>query len=974
MSRTLRALVIAVLLVGLWAGPAHAQDPPEPLPEPKVVPIQVTGPPAQRLNLIVMGDGYQADQQAIFRADLDRNLAVMWATEPFRTYRNYINVYAVELASIDYGVRCDPDGRKRHPDGTIRDTGEREGPIDGKNTALRMIFQNGCADPLSRGTVYGGAPVNCQAAAPYYPVGVNPCETGNQAHNRILDTYVAPVLGIPRTSQNLQTLAIFNTFTYGGIGGTQATTSGGSPQGPLISLHEIGHSLGTLADEYPYSSRDVIRPCYTGNEPGSFHHTILSAQEMLTRQTKWWRWIGEESLSGGIIGTHEGGGGYPCGQKRPSEHSMMRWIGFDFDQVGLEHMVARVTGMRNAGQMSVQNTPTGAVASDQVLWVEPGNPRFHGVTVTWRSGGPTGPIIGTGRNLDLEPLNLAPGTVVHAEVRDPVGPDGIDWVRNPSTGNSATDSGYNGPRFVQTRTWTVGEDTAAVAPAAAEITGHTANTRPLAADEHVYVNTNHPADRVLPVTWSVNGTAVPNPGDSRTLDVGTLNLPEGTHTLKATVTDGAESDSVEWTIDNVDPTAHRRLSEPAATSTTDDHGIYFNGWDMWLDPKDDTTGYEGTPAVVGQFRLNRDGWFVYFGFPEKPMPESPFEFRHSGQVVKALTYGNLGTGGISRAGFEQDLPDDHPAGGFIPGFGTHTVEHRAIDPAGNYSIPESYVATALPGEELTCGSTLTGAQAAINATTGVTCVEDATVSGGVTVAPGASLLLKHTTVNGALNATGAAAVQVLGSTVNGAAKVTGTTRDVTIAGSTFKGGLALTDNTQVTANERFTRLAGAYGPVLAGNTIAGTLECAGNSADVDDFGATNKITGGYAGCALAPVTPEAPVGGTVPATLSLTLGPAASFGPFVPGVAQEYTASTSANVISTAGSATLSVSDPGHLANGAFTLAEPLRVELSKSAWTAPVANDGVEIAFKQAIKATDPLRTGTYSKTLTFTLSTTEP
>ena len=54
----------------------------------------------------------------------------MWATEPFRTYRNYINVYAVEIASIDYGVRCDPDGRVRHADGTIRDTGVREGPID----------------------------------------------------------------------------------------------------------------------------------------------------------------------------------------------------------------------------------------------------------------------------------------------------------------------------------------------------------------------------------------------------------------------------------------------------------------------------------------------------------------------------------------------------------------------------------------------------------------------------------------------------------------------------------------------------------------------------------------------------------------------------------------------------------------------------------------------------------------------------
>ena len=31
-------------------------------------------------------------------------------------------------------------------------------------------------------------------------------------------------------------------------------------------------------------------------------------------------------------------------------------------------------------------------------------------------------------------------------------------------------------------------------------------------------------------------------------------------------------------------------------------------------------------------------------------------------------------------------------------------------------------------------------------------------------------------------------------------------------------------------------------------------------------------------------------------------------------------------------------------------------------------------IAFKQAIGATDALRTGAYSKTLTFTLSTTNP
>jgi hypothetical protein len=58
------------------------------------------------------------------------------------------------------------------------------------------------------------------------------------------------------------------------------------------------------------------------------------------------------------------------------------------------------------------------------------------------------------------------------------------------------------------------------------------------------------------------------------------------------------------------------------------------------------------------------------------------------------------------------------------------------------------------------------------------------------------------------------------------------------------------------------------------------------------------------------------VGGTVPATLSLSLGAPASFGAFTPGLAKDYTATTTATVTSTAGDGTLSVSDPGHLTNG----------------------------------------------------------
>jgi hypothetical protein len=40
----------------------------------------------------------------------------------------------------------------------------------------------------------------------------------------------------------------------------------------------------------------------------------------------------------------------------------------------------------------------------------------------------------------------------------------------------------------------------------------------------------------------------------------------------------------------------------------------------------------------------------------------------------------------------------------------------------------------------------------------------------------------------------------------------------------------------------------------------------------------------------------------------------------------------------------------------------------------APVSNDVVTVQFRQPVSSTDALRTGVYSKTLTFTLSTTNP
>ena len=88
----------------------------------------------------------------------------------------------------------------------------------------------------------------------------------------------------------------------------------------------------------------------------------------------------------------------------------------------------------------------------------------------------------------------------------------------------------------------------------------------------------------------------------------------------------------------------------------------------------------------------------------------------------------------------------------------------------------------------------------------------------------------------------------------------------------------------------------------------------------------------------------------------------------------------------------LTVADPssnatGQLVNGAFALPQPLQAggggafaPVGGSSTPTPEVvrrtgrNESVTVDFKQSIGANDALRTGTYSKTLTFTLSTTQP
>jgi hypothetical protein len=99
-------------------------------------------------------------------------------------------------------------------------------------------------------------------------------------------------------------------------------------------------------------------------------------------------------------------------------------------------------------------------------------------------------------------------------------------------------------------------------------------------------------------------------------------------------------------------------------------------------------------------------------------------------------------------------------------------------------------------------------------------------------------------------------------------------------------------------------------------------------------------------------------------------------------------------VTSSAGDATLSVADPsptatGRLTNGTFALAAPVMARANQGVfapitgtntpltlltYAGPVSANAVTIGLKQTIGGSESLRTGTYSKTLAFSLSTTTP
>ncbi len=693
-----------------------------------VVPVQVTGPPAKRFNLVVMGDGYTEAEQAKFRADVDRHLNVMWSIEPFKSYRNYVNVYRIDIVSGESGVSCDPglDAPRR-------------------TTPLSMGFWGRC----NPGSVQRLITMDNAAATRYADM-----VTGT-------------------TSGNRQILALANSGTYGGAGGSYATASGSNSMSALISPHELGHSLGGLQDEYDYYQRGVPGGAYTGGEPGSAHHTLLTEQQMREQRRKWWRWLGEPSESGGLIGRHEGGLYYTSGVWRPSEHSMMKTLGYYYDQVGREVMTQRITAKTAVIQDA---TPTAApVGADRVLWVEPMRPVSHSLTTTWSVDGRALP--GDRDALDLRTLGLAPGThTVTATVADPTG-----FVRDPAIRAALTG----------TRTWTV--DTALTTPpdgVAVEIVSSTPTDRPVGRADVVHVETTHPAAEVPRIVWRLDGEQVEG---GSAVDLGALGLTAGAHTLTAT----AGGRTLTWEVDAEAPATAYELSRPLARAG--DTYVYNGPFTMRLTGDDDRDGY-----VVSESRVDGDGWFNYFGWPTSS--ELPWTFSEQGTVIDSLVYGKLPRG-------------------------RHTVEYRSIDAAGNIGKAGSFTVTTIAPPPA-CTRTVTGEhRGPLVVADGVTCLDEARVTGPVTVRAGAALVATGGRITGALSAADPAAVHLLGTGVQGAVTVSGA-KELVIVGADLRGAALLT---------------GSTAPILSGTTVKGALACSGNTAVPADLGVPNELSGAGAG-------------------------------------------------------------------------------------------------------------------------------
>ncbi len=253
-----------------------------------VTPIELNGPSANRIDIVFLGDGYAAADQALFAENVIDNWELLATREPFTTYRTSFNIWRVDIVSPVSGVSGDPtaDVQRNTPLGTEYWCGGLE----------RLL----CAD---------------------------------------VDTAQAYAALAPDADQ---IAVIANSTKYGGAGYTDdevVTFAGNNPLAGEILPHELGHSIGDLGDEYDYYAFPGDGSTYDGPELEEANLSIHDAPEMLALDTKWAGWLGAESPDGGLVGTYEGGFYTQFGVYRPSQNSLMRALLREFNSPSREKMI-----------------------------------------------------------------------------------------------------------------------------------------------------------------------------------------------------------------------------------------------------------------------------------------------------------------------------------------------------------------------------------------------------------------------------------------------------------------------------------------------------------------------------------------------------------------------------------------------------------------------------------------------------------
>ncbi len=196
---------------------------PAPPPSPgELVRLLENGPPASKVDLLILGDGYTAAERPKFVADARRLVEILFATSPFRERKADFNVWGLCPPAAESGISRPSTGiHHRSPIGATYDAfGSERYVLTFDNKAFRD-------------------------AASYAPYDV------------------------------VEILANAGTYGGGGIFGLYATVAADSSWAPYVFVHEFGHHVAGLADEY-YTSDVAYLPAADRLEPWEPNVTALT--------------------------------------------------------------------------------------------------------------------------------------------------------------------------------------------------------------------------------------------------------------------------------------------------------------------------------------------------------------------------------------------------------------------------------------------------------------------------------------------------------------------------------------------------------------------------------------------------------------------------------------------------------------------------------------------------------------------------